>query len=293
MILNLPLPLTCGVACASALASAAPAQTPRTVLPREIQQVIAEAVATCRSEGGRLAVRPGYLSRADFNGDGRADYILSDRELTCSNGNASSGSCGSRGCNHTILISRGAGFYPRTDVVAHDTAIERTGGRTLLLVNKEAPDGGTRWGWQDGRFDVLPHGSATRSSPAAQAGTGRSQAPPSSLFPFPVGIYTSASSCSADSGGLVEFFSEGYHHWEADQSTSFVRRIEKAPGKFSIAERFNSDEGGDPIETVEYERIGAQSFRRISFQRWDDRLQKMVPGREVETYRFCRPRDPQ
>lgn len=59
------------------------------MLPRQIRDYHQAAyLDDCRFfENSTLTVRePGYVTSADFNGDGRPDYVLSGTHLNCSAG---------------------------------------------------------------------------------------------------------------------------------------------------------------------------------------------------------------
>lgn len=75
--------------------------------PPELRQIFESALAECRAEGGRFVADPGgFYEIADFNGDGRDDYLVSPSALYCSAFGYSQ-HCGSAGCTQIVLISEG------------------------------------------------------------------------------------------------------------------------------------------------------------------------------------------
>lgn len=75
--------------------------------PPEVRRIFDEALAECRSAGGRFIADPtGFYETADFNGDNRPDYVVSPAALHCSAFGYSQ-HCGSAGCTQIVLISEG------------------------------------------------------------------------------------------------------------------------------------------------------------------------------------------
>lgn len=77
--------------------------------------VVAQAEAgfrdDCRAGGGQPAVRPGFITEVDLNGDGQPDYIVDGNRMECRGGMSTS--CGaSGGCAAEIFMS-GPGGYQR------------------------------------------------------------------------------------------------------------------------------------------------------------------------------------
>lgn len=85
----------------------AAAQTPG-ALPPEVRAYFDKARQECRAAGDRLHVKDetSFAQTADFNGDGRPDYIVQMAELVCP-ALGYSEYCGSAGCLISILVSTG------------------------------------------------------------------------------------------------------------------------------------------------------------------------------------------
>lgn len=122
-------------------------------------------VDECQAAGGTLTVRePGYVKSADFNGDGRPDYVLDGNNLDCSVG--ASFVCGNGNCPFDVLVSQGAGFV-EGGTTGHAARVVRVEGRDLLEVTARTGDV-TIWGWTGNVFDVVP-GAAAQAVPRSQA----------------------------------------------------------------------------------------------------------------------------
>jgi hypothetical protein len=92
------------VAIAPITAAAAPAKP----LPPEVRAYFDKARQECRQAGDKLHVtgEDGFAETADFNGDGKPDYIVQMASLYCPSLGASE-YCGSAGCQIAILVSQG------------------------------------------------------------------------------------------------------------------------------------------------------------------------------------------
>jgi hypothetical protein len=77
-------------------------------LPPEVRAYFDNARQECREAGDRLHVtsESGFAETADFNGDGKPDYIVHMSELVCPSLGYSE-YCGSAGCQIAILVSQG------------------------------------------------------------------------------------------------------------------------------------------------------------------------------------------
>ena len=95
---------------AAALAAAPIAATAERfeTLPSEIRAVFDQARQDCHRGGDALHVADaaGFAEKADFNGDGHADYIVHLAALVCPSLGLSE-YCGSSGCMVTIFVSQG------------------------------------------------------------------------------------------------------------------------------------------------------------------------------------------
>lgn len=122
-------------------------------------------VAGCSDMGGHLTVdETAYARRVEFNGDGRADYVLLGSELECSAG--ASAVCGNGTCPFDVFVSQN-GTFVQSGVVGHEAAVRRDGDRDYLMVTTR--DGVEhRWGWSGRSFDLMPAGAATTTQAATQ-----------------------------------------------------------------------------------------------------------------------------
>jgi hypothetical protein len=78
--------------------------------PAALFEAAEEAAALCRELGGVPAIRRGYLTRADLNGDGFEDYLTDQANLECAG--AWTAFCGSAGCPVTAWLSQPGGHVP-------------------------------------------------------------------------------------------------------------------------------------------------------------------------------------
>ena len=113
----------------AAIATSAAAQTPAVIaaLPLPARAPFVEAQQMCRELDGKLDVATEaapYVRRADFNGDGDTDYLLSDAGLGCST--AASIYCRSAGCNNQVFLSVGTGYRKAWDGYAQELTIDET-----------------------------------------------------------------------------------------------------------------------------------------------------------------------
>lgn len=77
--------------------------------PREVQSVLDAARAECRGAGegetkGDIRLGRRIVRKLDLTGDGRADYIVSFEDTTCTE--FESYFCGTGGCELTILVAK-------------------------------------------------------------------------------------------------------------------------------------------------------------------------------------------
>lgn len=77
-------------------------------LPPEIAKLRQDSFSACREAGGKPSVDNKYIQTADFNGDGRPDYVVNDEGLNCAS--APSIYCGSGGCSIELYISTASGY---------------------------------------------------------------------------------------------------------------------------------------------------------------------------------------
>jgi hypothetical protein len=125
------------ISLAAVSAAVAQASAP---LPREIEAARREAAAACT---GRVTFEPGYIQTADFNGDGRPDYLINEEKVKCP------GSpplfCGSGGCSWTLYLSTGSGYRKVLDGLDHRLSIDRSAQPPILAT--ESRGGRARLQW--------------------------------------------------------------------------------------------------------------------------------------------------
>ena len=74
--------------------------------PLEVRKTLSLGPVTCREVegGGEVGFAPDTVRKVDFNGDGRADYIVSFENTTCG-GARTGGFCGTGGCMTDFLAT--------------------------------------------------------------------------------------------------------------------------------------------------------------------------------------------
>jgi hypothetical protein len=96
-------------------------------LPRAIRDDLLESLKSCEPPLTRIS--PAAIKTADFNGDGKRDYIIDYNELCTA-------FCGSAGCTYDIWVSQGDTWVKAFS--ENIRSIERTvtrRGKTVLLVD--------------------------------------------------------------------------------------------------------------------------------------------------------------
>ena len=104
----------------------------QSAIPAEIAKVRAEIEETC---GGRATFKPGFQRTADFNGDGRPDYLLDYSQSACAGGIMTNPFCGSAGCTLDILISSGTGYRRAFGDNVRDWSLATAGGKSILVLS--------------------------------------------------------------------------------------------------------------------------------------------------------------
>jgi hypothetical protein len=90
------------VALASGSASARPFKA--TDYPIAVRKVLSEAVIACRqAEGGKLEFAVDTVRKLDLNGDGRIDYVVHFRKVTCPEMRHIF--CGTGGCETHFMVT--------------------------------------------------------------------------------------------------------------------------------------------------------------------------------------------
>jgi hypothetical protein len=109
-------------------------------LPREVDAGRREAAAMCP---GRATFEAGYVQTADFNGDGRPDYLINEEKVKCP------GSpplfCGSGGCSSRLLLSTPNGYQTMFDGLSGTPTIDRSTQPPTLIIPTRHGTGRYRW----------------------------------------------------------------------------------------------------------------------------------------------------
>jgi hypothetical protein len=72
--------------------------------PAEVQEALSYAPEECKDQGGGEATfAPDTVRRADLNGDGRLDYVVTFQDTQCSS--YASAFCGTAGCTMEFLMT--------------------------------------------------------------------------------------------------------------------------------------------------------------------------------------------
>ncbi len=93
--------------CVAAATDAAAARPFRVAdQPLEVRKSLSFGPVNCRdvTEGGKVVFAPDTVRKVDFNGDGRADYIVDFTHTKC--GEAKHTFCGTGGCMVDFLVQR-------------------------------------------------------------------------------------------------------------------------------------------------------------------------------------------
>lgn len=126
------------IACGLLLAGAAASAQTRNGLPPAVQKDLAGTEAICREVGGRPLPSPQWLTAADLNGDGLADYLVQEGEFRCE-GQAAlfSGTAGSR---MSVYLSRPSGDAIQVLTVwGFGARLDASRRPTLLQLSVEGP----------------------------------------------------------------------------------------------------------------------------------------------------------
>lgn len=109
-------------------------------LPPEVEAARREAVAACP---GRATLKAGFIQSADFNGDGRPDFLVDEGRIECS------GSpplfCGSGGCSWALYLSGPGGYRKVLDGLSHRVSIDRTAQPPILATQDRGGSARLQW----------------------------------------------------------------------------------------------------------------------------------------------------
>jgi hypothetical protein len=159
-------------------------------LPADIAAYTEEVIAECRGAGGSPSLQgldfPGagtteevyvpYLTAADLNGDGVADYVTDLAGLECAN--AWSYFCGSAGCPVTVWLSGGDGYA--TEWGGHAQAWELKGTEVVLYLHGQMctpPRTGVEGCEEVLRFDGAAGGAGGAAAPVPEGALASSPRP--------------------------------------------------------------------------------------------------------------------
>ncbi|MDG2532295.1 hypothetical protein P6144_01425 [Sphingomonas sp. HITSZ_GF] len=184
-------------------------------LPREVTAWVAEQRADCVSSGsGRFVASPNFYDTADFNGDGKPDYVVTRAGMQCGN-DATWSLEGPQIPGYTFFVSTPRGYVDAGfDVAAEGIRYVKYQGRDVAVMVYAGPGMGAAKtfyvGWNGQRIDRLAEidrrGKITPirtvavplrpvappAPPAPPAGAG---AAASRLLPLPKGYYVARTSC--------------------------------------------------------------------------------------------------
>ena len=106
--------LVAGVLLGTPAVVAQPAPTPSTLLSAPeaagARAVVAAAGAACeKANGGPFVLEPGFVTRTDLTGNGRADYIIDFNYARCERRDRTA--CGTGGCELSIVVALPGGKF--------------------------------------------------------------------------------------------------------------------------------------------------------------------------------------
>lgn len=129
-------------------------------VPDEVVAQINEDAQMCKAEGGKISGGEKYVRLADFNGDGKTDYLLVTGALRCST--AASLYCGQLGCPVTAYVSQPNGRYPASlNLSALEVEVKQVKGRDVVVAMGQtlAKQGlvpvTSRWAYSKGRWKKI------------------------------------------------------------------------------------------------------------------------------------------
>lgn len=101
-------------------------------LPQVVEAAIAENKKQC--EEGKIALKPGFVSTKDINGDGKPDYVLNYGFFQC--GEFETLLCGTGGCLNEVFASLDEGGYATAwNENARSIRFARVKGRPAMLLD--------------------------------------------------------------------------------------------------------------------------------------------------------------
>lgn len=163
---RLTTPLAAAALAAIATAPAAAQGVPPSQWPAEVRAYHAERVQECRQvNNGRVIFNDAggpYVRTADFNGDGRSDFLVDLHGIRCTS--AATLFCAALGCEYTLFASQPNGRFVNAGGFMGEAELIVQGGRPVLRV--EAGQGVRLWGWNGRAFAIVGSGAPGRAAAA-------------------------------------------------------------------------------------------------------------------------------
>ena len=99
--------------------------------PAPVAALIAGYAPQCQELGGKLADDQPFTLTADFDGDGRTDYLLDPQNLRCDG--AATAFCGNGGCQISIALSGNGYADPITVLGGQPTVVQGESGADVAI----------------------------------------------------------------------------------------------------------------------------------------------------------------
>lgn len=100
-------------------------------LPAPVAAHIARYAPQCRELGGKLGYGQPFILTADFDGDGRTDYLLDPQNLRCDG--AATAFCGNGGCQISIALSGNGYSDPIAVLGGQPTVVQGEGSADVAI----------------------------------------------------------------------------------------------------------------------------------------------------------------
>ncbi|MCZ8316990.1 hypothetical protein [Phreatobacter sp.] len=236
-------------------------EAPGQDLPPAVQAERDQAARDCRDAGGQMAIRPGYVRTADFNGDGVPDYVLDQNQLVCRG--AESTFCGTGGCAIEVFISSPAGHRDaRLQALGFGASIRGDGASSVLVIAGRGGESAYRW---DGRQFV----AAGRMPPPRGPEAGPQPGP---TPPYGRWVFLEDGRCPEAGQGLVIERDRIVVDWGGDQTTFGGVALVRCEGAVCTFRQARSGRTWS-TRTLSFDRIvfrgalGSQVTARVEAQR--------------------------
>lgn len=242
----------------------------------------------CSGPGFEAAGAPSIDHTADFNGDGRADYVIGVGDLTCRLDGRPMAALFSPSVPGGLVLSMPDGYrlehFQSSEV--REPEVRELDGRPVLVLFDGGPGAvalpfqSHAWGWtgnamgdlafydDDGRR-VNPDGSPWSGAAQAAAPTGQR----SRFLPLPIGYYAPDGDCTADPFHLQYLAEDDIRLSDLPtRGCRFVGTRSLGGGRYETTESCPSEEGGE-APVIDVWRVGSDGYA------YD------APG--VPTLRYC------